>query len=262
VSKRKQIITSIFMGGAVAALSVTNVNAAQPAPAEKVDPTNDLVAQTPPAPPAPTQQPLVPNPKVTIDNAPTNARAIAPPVGDISVSNIDGATPQVNLDSSARINMVLKNTPAREVLESLARSANLNLAYSNAGDVAADGKMKPDPMVTINLRNEPVQNAFNYVLQLSGLEAMRTGNTVFVGRKLPDSVQETVVRTLRMNQISADSAAGYLAAQGAEVRISSVTEKIEVGVPSKDLTGVSATGVGAQSVARVACGHSRSKQRL
>jgi type IV pilus assembly protein PilQ len=223
VRKRKQIITSIVMGSAVAALSTANVNAAQPAQSDNQNtPTSDLVAQIPPAPPAPTQQPLVPNPKITIDGVtptpgvglqtPNMPRAVAPPVGDISVSNMDAATPQIKLDSNARINMVLKKTPAREVLESLARSANLNIAYADGGD----GKAKAEATISINLRNEPVQNAFNYVLQLSGLEANRIGNTIFVGARLPDSVKETIVRSLRLNQVSAAAAAKFLATQGAE----------------------------------------------
>ena len=213
MSKRKQTITSIFMGGAVAALSVTNVNAAQPTPAEQPAPSSNLVAQT-----APSQQPLVPNPKVTIENAPTSPRAVAPPVGDISVSNLDAAIPQINLDSTSRINMVLKNTPAREVLESLARSANLNLAYADSA-AGADGKTKTEANISINLRNEPVQNAFNYVLQLSGLEANRVGNTIFVGTRLPDSVRETIVRSMRMNQVTSAAAANFLTTQGAETQI-------------------------------------------
>ncbi|WP_396134417.1 secretin N-terminal domain-containing protein, partial [Chamaesiphon sp. VAR_48_metabat_135_sub] len=258
MSNRKQIITSIAIGSAVAALSVSNVNAAtQPAQLGTPETKSDLLAQTPPPPPAPTQQPLVPNPKITIDGitptpgvgllTPTMPRAVAPPVGDISISSIDADIPQINLNSTARINMVLKNSPAREVLQSLARSANLNLAYSDSVD--KDGKPKPEPNISIDLRNEPVQNAFNYVLQLSSLEANRVGNTIFVGTRLPDAVRDTNVRTMRMNQITADAAAGFLATQGAEVRISSVTEKVEVGTPSRDLTGVSATGVGAQSLA-------------
>ncbi len=226
--KRKQIITSILMmGSAVTALSTTSVNAApkttganQPA----VPSSNSLVQ----APPAPVGTPLIPNPKITIDGAtptpgvglltPTMPRAVAPPVGDISISNIDAAIPQINLDSDARINMVLKNSPAREVLESLARSANLNLAYSDSA-IAADGKPKTDATVTINLRNEPVQNAFNYVLQLSGLEANRIGNTIFVGARLPDSIRETIVRTVRLNQVTSAAAANFLATQGAESQI-------------------------------------------
>jgi type IV pilus assembly protein PilQ len=230
VSKRKQIITSIVMGSAVAALSTSAVNAAttQPTQTDTPDPSSDLVAQTPPAPPAPTQKPLVPNPKITIDGitptpgvglaTPTLPRAVAPPVGDISVSNLDAAIPQINLDSNARIFMVLKNTPAREVLESLARSANLNLAYADSA-TGADGKAKAEATISLNLRNEPVQNAFNYVLQLSGLEANRVGNTIFVGTRLPDSVRETIVRTMRMNQVSSAAAANFLTTQGAETQI-------------------------------------------
>jgi type IV pilus assembly protein PilQ len=225
VRNRKQIITSIVMGSAVAALSSAAVNAApQPVNQTKLNPSSDLLAQTPPPPPAP----MVPNPNITIDGVtpvpgvglatPTIPRAVAPPVGDISVSNLDASMPVIDLGSSARINMVLKNTPAREVLESLARSANLNLAYSDSS-VGGDGKAKTDATVTLNLRNEPVQNAFNYILQLSGLEANRVGNTIFVGTRLPDSVRETIVRTLRMNQVTSSAAANFLTSQGAETQI-------------------------------------------
>jgi type IV pilus assembly protein PilQ len=211
VSKRKQIIASLVIGSAVGALSTSTVQAATVSTtADKSDPSSDLVAQT---------APLVPNPKITIENTPTMPRAVAPPVGDISVSNIDAAVPQINMDSTARINMVLKNTPAREVLESLARSANLNLAYAD-GAIGSDSKAKAvDATVSLNLRNEPVQNAFNYVLQLSGLEANRIGNTIFVGNRLPDSVRETIVRTLRMNQVTSTAAANFLTTQGAETQI-------------------------------------------
>jgi type IV pilus assembly protein PilQ len=216
VRQRKQIIASLMMGGALAALSATAVSAAQqPTETAKVTPNKDLVAQA-------NQQPLVPNPKITIDGvtptpgvglaSPMMPRAVAPPVGDISVSNLDASMPLLDLGSTAKVNMVLKNTPAREVLESLARTANLNLAYSDGGDA----KGKAEATVSINLRNEPVQNAFNYVLQLSGLEATRLGNTIFVGTRLPDSIRETIVRTLRMNQVSATAAATFLAAQGAD----------------------------------------------
>jgi type IV pilus assembly protein PilQ len=222
VRQRKQIITSLMMGGALAALSATAVSAAQqPSQSAKSTPNQDLIAQA-------NQQPLVPNPKITIDGVtatpgvglmtPTVPRAVAPPVGDISVSNLDASIPQLDLGSTAKVNMVLKNTPAREVLESLARTANLNLAYSDSTS-SADGKAKADSTVTINLRNEPVQNAFNYVLQLSGLEANRIGNTIFVGTRLPDAVRETIVRTVRLNQITSTAAANFLATQGAESQI-------------------------------------------
>jgi type IV pilus assembly protein PilQ len=249
VRKRKQIITSIVMGSAVAALSVTNVNAAaKPAQAENKDPLSNLIAQTPPPPPAPTQQPLVPNPRITIDGitptpgvglaTPTMSRAVAPPVGDISVSNLDATTfNAVDLGSDKNIpKLVLKDAPIREVLEILVQTSGLNLAYmaNNPDDKnsAAAATPKAEAKITLNLRNEPVQSAFNYVLKMSGYEAVRVGRTIFVGPKLPDSIQENIVRTLRVNQISAAGVAAFLASQGAEARIPTETttsESLKVG---------------------------------
>lgn len=206
------------MSGAVAALSVTNVNAAQPTPAEQPNPSSNLVAQTPPEPPAPTQQPLVPNPRITIENAPTSPRAIPAPVGDISVSNMNGTAPQVSLNST-KLYSVTANQSAREILRQIAFAANLNIVDTD--NVAADGKATttPDKIISVRFRNEPIQNVFNNVLQLSGLEASRSGNTIFVSMKLPESAKETVVRSLRLNQITATAASNFLATQGAEALI-------------------------------------------
>lgn len=247
--KRKQIMTSLVMGSAVAALSVTSVNAAsQPALSENQNPHSDLVAQIPPPPPAPTQQPLVPNPRITIDGVtatpgaglatPNMPRAVAPPVGDISVSNLDATISNaVNLDSDKNIpRLQLKDAPIREVLEILVQTSGLNLAYipTNPDDKNNQTATTPkvEPKITLNLRNEPVQSAFNYVIQMSGYEAVRIGRTVFVGPKLPTSIQENVIRTLRVNQISAAGVAAFLASQGAEARLpqeTTTTESLTVG---------------------------------
>jgi type IV pilus assembly protein PilQ len=228
VSKRKQIITSMAIGSAVVALSAAHVNAATRTQIDKPAPSSDLIAQTPPAPPAPTRQPLVPNPKITIDGVtatpgvglqtPTMPRAVAPPIGDISVSTIDAAMPQINLDSK-KLYSVTATQSARELLRQIAFEANLNVVDSDSS-VGSDGKATTDKPVSVRFRNEPIQNVFNYVLQLSGLEANRIGNTIFVGAKLPDAVKETIVRTVRLNQVTSTAAANFLATQGAESQIS------------------------------------------
>jgi type IV pilus assembly protein PilQ len=244
VSKRKQIITSIVMGSAVAALSAATVNAAAPAELKSQDPSSDLLAQTPPP-----QQPLVPNPRITIDGVtatpgvglqtPNMPRAVAPPVGDISVSNLDATISNtVDLGTDKNVpKLALKDAPIREVLEILVQTSGLNLAYmatnpDDKNNAAASTTPKAEPKITLNLRNEPVQSAFNYVLKMSGYEAVRVGRTVFVGPKLPDSIQENVVRTLRVNQISASGAAAFLASQGAEARTpqeTTTSESLKVG---------------------------------
>jgi type IV pilus assembly protein PilQ len=227
VSKHKQIITSVVMGSAVAAISVTTVSAAtQSTVHSKQNLGKNLIAQT--RPPA-NQQPLVPNPKITIDGiaptpgvglaTPTMPRAIAPPVGDISVSNIDAAVPQLNLSSSKSYSITATQS-ARELLKKIAYEANLNITYADTPIVSDSKSTTPaDPLVSVNFRNEPIQNVFNYVLQISGLEANRIGNTIFIGTRLPDSVRETIVRTLRMNQVTSSAAANFLATQGAESQI-------------------------------------------
>ncbi len=182
------------------------------------------------------QQPLVPNPNVTVGETgnlpvgtntsiPTKARAVAPPVGDISVSSIDAATPIIKLDSDSRISIVLKEAPVREVLELLSRSAGLNLAYTSPA-ATKPGEALAEPTVSLNLKNEPVENAFNYVLQITGYEANRVGNTIFAGSRLPDSIRGTVVRTVRLNQVNVEAASGFLTTQGAETQLS--REKVTI----------------------------------
>jgi type IV pilus assembly protein PilQ len=190
------------------------------------------------------QTPLVPNPTVTVTDTgsmpvgttapatPTKPRAVAPPVGDISVSSIDATTTTIKLDSDSRVSIVLKDAPVREVLEMLSRSAGLNLAYTSPPAGKPGEPVAAEPTVSLNLKNEPVENAFNYVLQISGYEANRIGNTIFAGAKLPDSIRGTVVRTVRLNQVSVEAASGFLTTQGAETQLA--RERIQIDSFGKD----------------------------
>ncbi|NEQ32582.1 MAG: AMIN domain-containing protein [Leptolyngbya sp. SIO4C5] len=174
---------------------------------------------------------LVPNPEVTIDGVvvpgpviqvapPFLPRAVAPPVGDIAVSTIDATPPSVDLGTAERVpRLVLRNAPTRDVLSLLARAAGLNLAFTAEGD---------GPRISLDIEDEPVQNVFNYVLRLSGLDANRVGRTIFAGPDLPTGARDIVSRTYRMNQVSADAAAGFLATMGAETTQTITTEETEI----------------------------------
>jgi type IV pilus assembly protein PilQ len=222
VKKTTRIFTQVMLGSIIASVAI------QPAVAEDLQ-----LAQVSNG----SQQPLVPNPSVTVGETgslpigttapsiPTKARAVAPPVGDISVSSIDAATPIIKLDSDARVSIVLKEAPVREVLELLSRSAGLNLAYTSP-PATKPGEALAEPTVSLNLKNEPVENAFNYVLQITGYEANRVGNTIFAGSRLPDSIRGTVVRTVRLNQVNVEAASGFLTTQGAETQLS--REKVTI----------------------------------
>ncbi|MHC5935051.1 AMIN domain-containing protein [Nostoc sp.] len=213
-------------------------------------------ASTSTAPPATTpvqagEKPsiLVPNPQITIDGQPAQAagpgqpvsqgppflpRAIAPPVGDIAISNTDASPSTIDLGTQERVpRLVLRDAPVREVLSLLARAAGLNLAYVE-GQQAAAGQATSQT-ISLDIENEPVQDVFNYVLRLSGLEANRSGRTVFVGVKLPNATRDMVMRSLRLNQVTVGVAVNFLVALGAESAISR----------ERQVTSVDAVPVGA-----------------
>ena len=216
-----------------------------------------------PGPPLPlgAPGPLIPNPAVTVDSGlpgvpPNLPRAIAPPVGDNATSQTNAAPSTINLGTSERIpRLVLRDAPAREVLSLLARAAGLNIAYIDAanglpgqpqqtptttpGAAASEG-----PRITLDVENESVQDVFNNVLRISGLEANREGRTIFISTRLPNSARNVIVRSVRLNQVPVTNAVLYLVTLGAE---SAVTRERQVtsvaAVPVAQLSGGGGTAI-------------------
>jgi len=186
---------------------------------------------------------LIPNPKVSIDGEPAERldpappflpRAVAPPVGDIATSEILFQGSSVDLGTAVRIpRLVLREAPAREVLSLLSRVAGLNLAFNPNADgeegagSSSSGEGDEGPKISLDVENEPVQDVFNAVLRLSGLEGNRVNNTIFVSPQLPNSLKDIVVRTYRLNQITAGEASAFLASMGAERVVSATVREVE-----------------------------------
>jgi len=236
--------------------------ASAPAIAPPPPPTQSR-AQTAPPPPLPLSQTdpsrqirtaqspgvMVPDPQVTITRSeqpplpseiqpslnqapPFQPRAVAPPLGDIAVSNIDPSPSSINLNTSERIpRLVLRDAPVRDVLALLARAAGLNIAFTGGGatgqarqpaqpGVPNQGASATDegPKISLDIENESVQDVFNYVLRLSALQANRVGRTIFVGTTLPIEARSLITRSFRLNQVQAGQAAAFLSAQGAETQ--------------------------------------------
>lgn len=233
-------------------------------------PNTDAIAATPVTPNPETQPPsttpaqpgkkldvLVPNPEVSIDGKPAKAagpnqlynqappflpRAVAPPVGDITQSNTDTSPNSIDLGTQERVpRLVLRDASVREVLSLLARAAGLNLAYVGSEGAGAQAGGQPgaaassNQTISLDIENEPVQDVFNYVLRLSGLEANRSGRTIFVGTKLPNSTRDVVMRSLRLNQVTVGVALNFLVGMGAESAVSR----------ERQVTSVNAVPVGA-----------------
>lgn len=162
-------------------------------------------------------------------------RAVPPPVGDIAVSQTNSSVSDlIQLGSNERVpRLVLRDASAREVLSLLARSAGLNLAFSIPQATGQAAQTTPQqaaldgPKITLDIENEPIQNVFNYVLQITGLEANRVGRTIFVGTRLPDNSRNLLTRTLRLNQATVAQASSFLSAQGAVTQRSVIRTRIE-----------------------------------
>jgi len=90
-----------------------------------------------------------------------------------------------------------------------------------AGAAATGGLKQP---VSLSIENETAQDVFNNVLRISGLEANRIGQTIFVATKLPVTLKNTITKSYRLNQINASEAANFLTALGAgKATIATVT---------------------------------------
>jgi type IV pilus assembly protein PilQ len=192
--------------------------------------TPELIAQNA-NPNTPTPDVLIPNPEIVIEGGPAPAvgtlepvaptpqflpRAVAPPVGDIAISNIDASMSYLDLGTAARVpRLVLRDAPVREVLSLLGRAAGLNVVYTETG---GDATTQASSTISLDLENEPVQDVFNSVLMVSSLQANRRGNTIFVGPQLPLAASNLISRTLRLNQVPVASVAVFLAGQGAQAQ--------------------------------------------
>ncbi|MEM1281360.1 MAG: AMIN domain-containing protein [Cyanobacteria bacterium P01_H01_bin.152] len=211
-------------------------------------------------PAAPEPDVLVPNPQVIIDGVPVDApevqaappflpAAVPPPVGDIAVSETVPNFGAIDLGTTERVpRLVLRDAPSREVLNLLARAAGLNLVFIDAdtGEGGEGTGTGEGPPITLDIENESVQDVFNSVLRVTGLQANRVGRTIYVGTSLPNSARNVIVRTLRMNQVDATVAGNFLVGLGAESAVSrerqvTVVDAVEVSEGAPALTQTQTT---------------------
>jgi type IV pilus assembly protein PilQ len=155
--------------------------------------------------PVPNNTPVIgPSPNSAV---PFTPRAVAPPVGDMAVGNINAEPDAIDLGGGQIIpKLLLRNAPVREVLTLLGRAANVNVAFAEeeaAADPTNPGATPSGSTISLDIENESVQDVFNYVVRLSGMQANKVGNTVFVGKSLPGDARNRIVRTLRLNQLRA-----------------------------------------------------------
>ncbi len=145
-----------------------------------------------------------------------------PPVGDIATTSSKLRPDIIDLGTAERVpRITLRDAPAIEVLTLIGRVAGLSVVSAEAPTVAGaaapvagatTGLKQP---VSLSIENETAQDVFNNVLRISGLEANRIGQTIFVATRLPVTLKNLVTKSYRLNQITVGEASAYLLGLGA-----------------------------------------------
>ena len=162
---------------------------------------------------------------------PLQARAMAPPVGDMAVGTMLLTNPSFVNVSGPPVTMTLRNAPVKDVLMRLSDLGGYGFVYvedcknpgsTRPGGIDCDVKelvgSTSSRKVTIAFRNESFSRAFNTALLSAGLQGRRDGNMIVVGPNVLDKgFGSTMSKAYRLNQVSATSAADYLANLGATV---------------------------------------------
>ena len=148
-----------------------------------------------------------------------------PPVGDIATTTAKLRADIVELGTAERVpRITLRDAPAIEVLTLIGRVAGLSVVSAEAPSTTGTGAAAPATTgaatglkqpVSLSIENETAQDVFNNVLRISGLEANRIGQTIFVATKLPVTLKNLVTKSYRLNQISVGEASAYLVGIGA-----------------------------------------------
>jgi len=188
------------------------------------------VAQTnaPNTTPPPVANPVTPQLPGRVPGVVPPFRQIkTPPVGDIATTTSKLRADIVELGTAERVpRITLRNAPAIEVLTLIGRVAGLSVVSADASSSSTTGETPASDStsttassiskpVSLDIENEPAQDVFNNVLRITGLEANRIGNTIFVATKLPVTLKNLITKSYRLNQITAGEASAYLIGLGA-----------------------------------------------
>jgi type IV pilus assembly protein PilQ len=129
--------------------------------------------------------------------------------------------------------MTLKNAPAKDALMALAQMGGYGFVFVE--DSAALGASSASPTqprtVSISFRGESYSIAINSTLLAAGLQGKKEGNMIFAGSNvLSKTFGAQLSKVYRLNQVSAGSAADYLANLGASVtKTNTITTSVTQG---------------------------------
>lgn len=158
------------------------------------------------------------------------------------------ANPNLINIKGPKISLVLNKTPAKKAFEYLAKLGNYGYVWvqSDPTNIDEEGNSKADSkrLITLKMKEVSFKRAFNALIIASGLQAKIYNNVIYVGPNVRNTVfthRDTTV--VQLNQITASSAADYLANLGASVTKTFVvtTSVTEGASQSQSIQGGSST---------------------
>ena len=164
---------------------------------------------------------------------PLQPRATAPPVGDMAVGTMMLANTSFVNVSGPPVTMTLRNAPAKDALMALSQLGGYGFVYvdeQNTGGGRTTGGAGTRP-ISLSFRNESYSRAINSALLAAGLQGKRDGNMIMAGPNvLSKTFGATMSKVFRLNQVSANAAAEYLANLGATVsKVNTITTAVTEG---------------------------------
>jgi type IV pilus assembly protein PilQ len=160
---------------------------------------------------------------------PLQARAVAPPLGDMAVGTMVLRNRSYLSLSGPPVTMTLRHAPARDALMALAQMGGYGFVY--VGDDPPNAAATATPTVSLAFRGETYARAVNAVLLASGLQAKQEGRMLMVGPSVQSKAfGAQLSKVYRLNQASAASAADYLASLGARMtKVTLITNTVTQG---------------------------------
>ena len=127
------------------------------------------------------------------------------------------ANPNLLDINGPNVSLIFKNAKAQEIFEYLAEIGNYGYVWVK-NNPNAESDVDNERLISMTLNNESYKKAFNSLLLASGLQAKLHNNILYVGPNVRNTVFTTrATDVYQLNQISASSAADYLANLGAKV---------------------------------------------
>ena len=175
------------------------------------------------------------------------AQAAAPPVGAMAVDHVPLPGPAfIPLPGAQSVTLTARDARAQDVIMGLLQGTGYNFAFLEDRQ-----ESPPEPRVTVDFRDESLEKAVHFVLLSSGLEGYLEGRTLVVGDGLPGrNLRAKVSRVIRLNQVDAAGAAGFLANLGATMTVThsvTTTATESFGADSTDPDASTGAEVGHQS---------------